>query len=471
VPQSILTNTTIATSGRIINVALGVVATALIARLLGPSSYGAYILLLSFGTIVQLTSDLGLYLTLTRDIAQQPNQQNSLLSQIISLRATLLITVFTIATIATAAIPSLNQLTLPFVVIAFGLSFQSISQLFMGVFQHHRAVWRATVGDLIGRLIQLSGIIIIGSQRATVGAMVAVFTIGTAVTFLAHHYLLPHVQWRPTFNWSIWKKIIRNSWPLGAMLLINAIYFRIDTLILSLYRSSSEVGWYGAAYRIVESGLFFPAMLGGLLLPRISESFFQHNTARLRQYINEGIQILLLVASFCLVILLSFNNEIILLIAGRFFSPAAPLLKILSLALVIMFFGNLFGFTLVAMQRQLFLLKLYISLAIFNIITNVLFIPPYGAPAAAWTTVITELLAATSAAYVVHRSTKFTLSTTYLIRIVAVMVICSLLLNSLPDSLPLIIQLTIASVSFLLLSLIARTIKRQSFALLRSPAP
>ena len=58
-PQSILANTAIATTGRAVNVVLGVVATAVISRLLGPANYGAYVLLFSFGVIIQLAADLG----------------------------------------------------------------------------------------------------------------------------------------------------------------------------------------------------------------------------------------------------------------------------------------------------------------------------------------------------------------------------------------------------------------------------
>ena len=419
-PQSIIANTTIAAGGRAINIFLGVITTALITRLLGPNQFGSYVLLLSFGSIIQLSADFGLYLTLTRDIARQPGKKNEIFSQIISLRLLLLLIVFFIGTLIMLFAPSFRPLTVAFIVMAIGLSLQSLSQLFMGLYQYYQIVWRATVGDLAGRLVQILGIITISFYAATINTMITAFTISTAVAYLVHRKLAPSKNWRLVLDWPAWKKVISTSWPLGAMLFVNAIYFRIDTLILSIFQPSYEVGWYGAAYRIIESALFFPAMLGGLLLPRISETLAGKKIHIAGQYIKEGARLLLVAATYCFIVIQLFNRDIILLIASAPFAPAAPILKILSLALVVMFFGNLFGFTLVAMKQQMLLLKLYVGLAVFNTLANLVFIPLYGAGAAAWTTVMTELIAATYAAYQVNKIIRLSISASLIFRLSAI---------------------------------------------------
>jgi O-antigen/teichoic acid export membrane protein len=432
--QSIITNTTIATGGRVINIVLGIIATALIARLLGPDKFGLYVLILSFGAIVQLSADFGLYLTLTRKIAQQQNMENEIFSQIISLRIVLLVCAFIVGVLITILVPALRQLTVAFIVMFIGLLFQSLSQLFMSLYQYYQVVWRATVGDLLGRLAQILGIVFISFYAANINAVVAVFTASTITAYLIHQRLVPSKSWRFVINWPVWKRVINTSWPLGAMLFVNAIYFRIDTLILSMYQPSHEVGLYGVAYRIIESSLFFPAMLGGLLLPRISEALKSKELYKVGQYIKEGLLVLTVAATYCFIVLQLFNRDIVSLIAGSSFGAASPLLKILSLALVVMFFGNLFGFTLVAMKRQVFLLKLYIGLAVFNLVANFVLIPYYGAQAAAWTTVCTELIAAACAAYQVNKSIKLPVSLSVVVRISAIGVFSVLLTAFLPSS-------------------------------------
>src|SRR5687768_8272962 len=93
-PSSILTNTIVASLGRVLNIAAGLLVTALTVRLLEPSSYGQYIFLLSLGTILQLTADFGLYLTLTADVGRHPHRLRQLFSHTVSLRLVLLVVVF-----------------------------------------------------------------------------------------------------------------------------------------------------------------------------------------------------------------------------------------------------------------------------------------------------------------------------------------------------------------------------------------
>ena len=387
-----------------LNVALGVVVVALLTRLLGAASYGSYALLISLGTIVQLFADGGLYLTLTRQLAEAPKRQTALLSHTMSLRLALLVVAFTIGLALTLVIPSLHSLTAAFVLVALGLVAQSMSQLLMGVFQQAQSIWPATVGDLLGRGAQLAAIGALAATAVTLEGMALTFAVGAGVALFAHQLLLPTARrWRLTAHWPTWKELAAVSWPLGALLLLSAIYFRIDTVILSLYWDAARVGYYGLAYRIIESALFFPAMLGGLLLPRLSEALAKNQRARAGRLVSEGLTVALGVALVGVALAAGFAQEIIQVVSGADFAPAAPLLMLLAPALLILFAGNIFGFTLVALKKQVALLKLYAGLVVLNLILNLLFIPQYGATAAALTTLITEGLAAGIAGWLTWR--------------------------------------------------------------------
>ena len=388
-----------------LNVGLGIIIVGFMTRLLGAASYGSYALLISFGTIVQLVADGGLYLTLTRRLAEEPRRHTELLSHALSLRLLLLAAAFAGGFVVMRVIPSLSNLTGAFLLIALGLVAQSMSQLFMGVFQHAGQMWPATIGDLVGRLSQLGAIVLLALASVTLEGMALAFAIGAGVALAVHQILLPYQarRWHLVARWSAWRELLATSWPLGALLLLSAIYFRVDTVILSLYRDASEVGYYGLAYRIIESALFFPAMLGGLLLPRLSEHLSAGAKQRAAQVLGEGVTLALMVAGVGAAIVGIFPAQIIALLSGTDFAPAAPLLQLLAPALIILFAGNIFGFALVALKRQLALLKLYAALVLVNIALNLWLIPQYGAVAAAMTTLITEGLAASVAGWLVWR--------------------------------------------------------------------
>ncbi|MDP3997227.1 MAG: oligosaccharide flippase family protein [bacterium] len=466
--QSILTNTAVATFGRIVNISLGIVATALITRFLGATSYGSYILLFSFGAIIQLLADFGLYLTLTKEIARNPSA-NKIISSAISLRLFLLILAFFLGAIATVFIPALSGLLYVFIFAGIGLVFQSLSQLLMGVFQYRGEIWRAVAGDLLGRTVQIAAIFWVGQAHASVTAMVVIFSAGAGAAFIGHQFLLPAgFSWRPRVDWPAWKQLLSASWPLGAMLLLNAVYFRVDTIILSFFRPAQEVGWYGLAYRIIESALFFPAMFGGLLLPRLSEALSKRNRPQAAGFITEGFRLLFVVAALAVTVLLAVSPGIINLISGRQYAAAAPLLAILSLALAFMFIGNLFGFSLVALNKQSVLLKLYLGLIFFNLVTNLMFIPRWGAAAAAWTTVGTEILSVVIAGAYVYRLLPFTLGVLFIIKTLFTALATFALLSFTTGSLPVIFQLIIAPPFFLAVASFLRLVSAEDLTLLRA---
>lgn len=406
--QSIATNTAIALGGRVIQAGLGLLLVSLTSRFLGEAAFGTYSALLAYGSLLLIGADFGLYLTLTREAGHEPETMPSILSDITWLRLGGLTLVWIIGSIILLYIPSLASFRVAFWLVAAGLSAQSISQLMMGVFQARSVVWRATTGDIVGRLVQIILTMIVIMQifrvESVLGIVIA-FT-GATIAATAVHYLLLPFPWRLKSP-PVWVKaryIISQSWPAAAMLLLNAIYFRIDLVMLSALRPAAEVGLYGLAYRIIESALFIPAMFGGLLLPRFSSKIFP------RDLFQESLIATFWAATGLCVIIVLLARPIIALVSGTAFSGAASLLMILSLALFAMFFGNLFGFTLVARGRQKSLMWLYLGLVVFNIVSNYLFIPHFGAAAAAWTTVATEIMAASVAGYLVWRIVPYRLS-------------------------------------------------------------
>lgn len=464
--HSILTNTAISAGGRTLNIVLGILVTAIVTRWLGPATFGYYVLLLALGSIVQLLADGGLYLTLTRTIAEQPSKKNEIISNIISLRAILLFCAFLLGGVAVAVMPGLAGMLPVYIILAIGLIAQSLSQLLMGIYQNEQNMWGATGGDLAGRLLQIFIIFILGSAAGLSGVSLA-FMLGAAATFLLHNLFLPRqIKWRVKFNYSNWRELVAVSWPIGFLLLVNAVYFRIDTLILSFFNSATEVGWYGLAYRIIESMLFFPAMLGGLLLPRISE-FLLVDKNKARQLIEEGLKLLALTGALAVILIIIAAPEIINLVAGPLYFAAAPWLKILSAALFIMFLGNLFGFALMALKKQLALLKLYLTLMIVNLLLNLIFIPFYGAAAAAWTTVATEAIATIGAFIMLNRALSLKFPVIYLLKVLCALAVTIIMVDRLFFTSHIIIQVVLAVAGYVGITSALGLMSAKSLYLLR----
>ncbi len=470
----ILVNTIIAAVGRISTIAIGIVVAAVLTRYLGAEGFGIYIFILSFGTILQTGADFGLYLTLSREIADKKAIPQQVFTHIASLRFVLLAATFLVGVLILPSLSPYPHLLGPCIILLLGLALQSYSQLLMAVYQAYGVVWRATIGDIAGRLVQIAGLLIIFFSAniqsyipSPLFAAVAVFTIGSALATIVHVSFLPNIHpWKLVGSHQEWKRFIKISWPLAVVLISNAIYFRIDAVMLSYLRPGVEVGWYGLAYRIVESTLFFPAMFGGLLLPHISASLSARNINKARGFVEQGLILIMTGGGFVAVVLSIYASEIIQFLSGPAFLPAARLLQILTIALFIMFVGNFFGYILVSLNKQKELLYLSLALVVGNIVANAIFIPLFGATAAAITTVCTEICAMSIGGFLVYTSLPFSfpyIQISKLILILAAMYAVSLLL---PDSWHVIWKCFGLSIIFLTGIIVLRLLQQKDISLL-----
>lgn len=473
---SILTNTFIASSGKIVNSMLGIAVTVALTRLLSVQEYGVFVVLLSYGLLFQAVADFGLYLVLTKELGKQENGaiHPETISNIIALRLWLLLIAFAGAVMISFFIPSVHQAQYFLLAIIVGLTVQSLSQLYMGVYQAYQYMGPATAGDTVGRLAQLVliiGIAIIGGRFVFLekGLLVAVlsFLISTVAAYLVHWWFVP-VKGRISLqiSWSVARNILQESWPLALLLILNMVYFRIDMVMLSVLRSPLEVGYYAVAYRIIENLLFFPAMFGGLLLPTLSRFIHQSEMDLAKKIVNQAILVGLMMAGGSAAVLLSASEGIIELLSGVKFLPAAPLLATLGLALAIMMIGNVIGFVLVAANKQRQLLWLYAGLVMFTCIANAIFIPRFGALAAAWVTVATEALACSGALFLARSAVPYRLALTDILFVAAAAGLTFLIISWLHTFSPIWISLPIGVLSYGFFNYVFGLLEKKRFSLL-----
>lgn len=470
--SSIVANAAVASLGRVVNVGLGLVTVSFLARFLGEELFGAYTALTAFGLVLHTAADLGLYVTLTRTIAAAPPpRENYYLAHITAVRLALLVIVLGGGTLALRFLPSPQPLAVPYGFVAIGLAAQSFSQLFMGVYQKYGTMWRATAGDIVGRLVHLGSVVLLGTQQASLAAMSFAFALGAASSTAVHQTLLPKtMRVRLAVSWPVWRELVKESLPLGALLILNAVYFRADAIILSFFQPVAQVGYYGLAYRLIESTLFFPAMFGGLLLPRLSAALSTTRDSQFKLYVSQAVAATVWAAAFIAVSYAALAKPIIIFIAGVEYLAAAPLLRILTLAQVAMFCGNIAGFTLLALRQQKSLLTLAAVLAASNVALNFIAIPLWGAPAAAWTTVLTEACAASIATRLVYRRTRFQLPLTFLRRLAVAAAATAIIYWLLAPRVPVVGTLLVGALVYLLSSRLLGLMSRRHVSALLAAA-
>lgn len=450
--QSILVNTIIALVGRCITLALGLIATAFMTRVVSVADFGTYSLIFAVGTFFQLIADFGLYLTASHELGRGDASKVEF-GHIISLRIALLVVVYGLGGIAYAIIPSLHSTAMVFYVIACGLVAQSVSQLIMSIFQAFGIVWRATVSDILGRIVQVGvlGALLYNASGGKTGPVGLAYALsgGLLVSVCIQLLLVPRkAMLFPKIRFNAWKYLVVTSFPIAALLVLNIIYFKIDTVMLAFLRSSQEVGWYSLSYKIIEHTLFIPAMIGGLVLPHMGAALRKKRYGTVNRLIEESLLVVLALVVPIVGVCIVYSNQIILFISTDSFSASGPILKVLAWAAGIMFIGNILGFTLIALQKQRQVMMLYAALVVGNILANYVYIPLYGALGAAWVTVVTEGIATTVASFLVYREIQWVFPLSYTGKLICSITIAIAISAALPIHIHIVMKVACVAVVY-----------------------
>lgn len=393
--RRIFLNTLAQGLGKVVAIAVGLLTLNLLTRFLAERGFGQYSTVVAFLGFFVVLADLGLYLIVTREISKDGRRAKIVISNALGLRL--------VASVVFLFLGSLLALLFPYdrivkETIFVGMSafiFVSLNQVLMGVFQKHLVTHLPTIAELLGRVLNLILVFLFVQQKLPLPFFIIALTAGNGLSFLLTLWFARRYElFGLSFDLLEWKRLLAASWPLMFAVILNLLYFKTDTIILSVFRSAEAVGVYGLPYKILEVLLAFPAMFVGLFFPMLSATAFSAPT-KFNQILQKAFNGLLLAIAPMVTVTWFFSQPIINLIKGpREYTDSAALLQILIIATAIMFLGTLFGYAVTAINRQKAMVWGYLLGAIAGLALYFVLIPRFGYFGAAYGTVITELLVA-----------------------------------------------------------------------------
>jgi O-antigen/teichoic acid export membrane protein len=407
VSRKIAYNVVISSSAKIIGTILALIGIGFITRYLGKEGFGEYSTILAFFSFFGALADLGLYAISTREISRPDSDEKAILSNVFTIRAIASLLIIIIAPLIVFLFPYSGNVKMGIFIAAIAYLFSSSYSVLIGLFQKRLVMDKVAIAELVGRIFQV--IIIIIAVRLNWGflAIIIALLVNMLVSFLIVYAWSKHyVRFSLKFDWQAWKAFLKESYPLGVSAIIVFAYFKLDTIMLSIMKSSSDVGVYNAAYKILENISFFPAMLVGLVMPIMSRYIF-HEREKFVLVANKTFKVFSILVVPLLVGILFLAPQIIRLIGGSDFLESIQVLRILSFAIVFIFFGSYFNNVLVAGNKQKKLMLVLLFCAIFNVLLNLILIPKYSYTGAAVVSSLTEMLVAVLCAILVFRELKY----------------------------------------------------------------
>lgn len=398
-------NTIIQIVGKVITTVISLFLVAALTRYLGVSGYGQYTTIFAFIQFFAVLADFGFFWFLVREISKPEAPQEKIFNNVLTFRSILAAVVFALAFGVGFLIPQYHDLRIGIGIVAAAWFWQALNGTYVGIFQNRLRMDKAALTDVLGRLVILAIVLFQISQQASLNQILWSYFIGNLVNFLASAWLgRVYLRFRPAFDFSYWKKVFTESSLIFIVSILGLIYFKIDTLMLSLLKTSTDVGIYGPPYKVVEILILLPAIFMGNVFPVVTHYIYAKDS-RLEGAFQKSFDFLLIAGVPIAVGVILIANRIISIVAGPEFisaSTIAPVwglaansslaLQILVVAVAISYISHLFGYLIIALGKQTKMIGPNLFLVIFNVGLNLVLIPRYSYIGAAVATVLTEIL-------------------------------------------------------------------------------
>jgi O-antigen/teichoic acid export membrane protein len=258
-----------------------------------------------------------------------------------------------------------------------------------------------------------------------------------------------------SFDRTISKAIFHKMWPTALSIIFNAFYLQGDRVILPLFVSQAEVGLYGAAYRVIDVVIQIAAIVMGMIMPLITFAWARGDKQLFKERAELGFNILTMLIFPMLVGIFVLAEPIMRFTAGATFSEAGTMLRWLSLCIVGICFGMVFGHIILAIDRQREALWVYASDAVLSLIGYLIFIPRFGWWGAVMVTLFSECYAGLGHTILTMYYSKTRFSPTVFFKVVIASVVMGTLLFAL-QPLPLLASILLGAFVYALLLIALR---------------
>lgn len=392
--------------GRMIAYAAGLFTSMLIARALGPERFGQYSQTLWLGATIGMLVIFGFGNSVGRFIAealggQQPDQAANVAwggIAIVGVVAAILASALVLWAAPIAQLVGLKSAE--YVVVAAGIAVTApmltiVVSIFGGRQQFHQGNTIGTLAAVFAAALSLACLAALPDAAWLAACTIA----GNGLACLVAVVLLRRRGWLQTQRWpegELVRRFVRYSLIMGLIFVTDAIVWqRSELFFLGTYGMIAEVGYYSLAYTWASmSMMMIPGSVGALVLPLAA-------FARARDGSDGGAAIYSMTLRYTAILafplvfaMLLFGPPAITLVYGQAFAPAGPLLGVLAIGAAAGICAWNASSQLQAAERPGLLLIAGVLAGAFNILLDLLLIPPFAATGAAVANTVTGLVTA-----------------------------------------------------------------------------
>lgn len=434
IARNIAWNTGVQVVGKIATAAIGLVTLSMISGYLGPAGYGDYSAVYDFLVFFAIIADMGLYTIAIREMAKDEEKRPMIIGNIFTVRSFVLLIMMGIACGASffyghPESKIVFAIAVPIVALTnfFGVTSGTIST----ILQVYVKMEYSSIGSVLGKIVGVSGmafvIFFLLPNNSDQGFYYLLWAgvAGNIVMFLyTFYYANKYVSIRLRFDRVFMKEVIVKALPYGVAIVLNALYFRIGSILLYNLKGADAEGIYALPLKILEAINILSMYFMNSVLPPLTKAI-KNKSREYHAIIQYSFDFLIMTGvAVAFGIAVTAYPIIHLFIRPEFWSDPARgfygsdyILQVVIFALAFSFLTTLFSFILVAVHQQAKILYITGSGAIIAVVLNLILIPLFGARGPAFTSVIVELYVVLAGYFVAKKCLDFKLKFTNMYKI------------------------------------------------------
>jgi O-antigen/teichoic acid export membrane protein len=386
---------------------LGIVSIVVVSRVIGPDGLGNLSFALALVGYAAVLGDGGLTIFLQRQIAAgQANVDRDVSAATVT--QSLLGVVLIVALVAGLQVLPVPPATAPLMLILAPLLVAqafSLTYVFQAREQMVPVARIRILSQVLVALVGITGVVVTRNVLwMAVGYSIGVFA-GDVVCYL---WLRAAGQFHPRrFPRAAVLELLRHGAPFLGITLLTQIFISLDVVVLGFTRPATQVGEYGAAFRLVFFVFSTSSVLSAAAFPRLVQTLVADRAAFAQKYLSLvrlTARAALAVAGFLLVE----STPIVQGLFGERFAGSVDLVRVLVFWVPLGFYNSLASMALMATGHQRRYMAVLATAGLVMASILVLAVPAIGPKGAAIAVVARELSIAAFASWALRDSVGLT---------------------------------------------------------------
>lgn len=391
-------------AGYALGTLLAVASAPLMIRHLGVEDYGRYVTITSIVAIVAGLTEGGMATIALREYAARSGEDRRVVMRdLIGIRIVLTVLGVLAGVAFTLAAGYDSVLVMGAAAAGFALLLQSLQLLLSASLQGELRFGWITVLELLRQALFVAVVLALVVAGASLGPFFLAQIPAVAVTLGLTAWLVRRLMpLLPAFHPARWWPLLRLTVAYAVAVALNAAYFRIAIIALSLLATERETGYFATAFRVVEMLIAVPGLIIGAAFPILTRAA-RDDHDRLDYAAGRLLEVGVVLGTGMALGLFLAADPIVFVLAGDASEPSVELLRIQSFALIATFVIVTSGYVLLSLHRHRTILLVNIAAVVASVVLSVVLVLAYDATGAAVAVLAAELVLAVASLVAVVR--------------------------------------------------------------------